>query len=88
MRSLSNFGSKIIFMCSVDFWHHQDSNKSFKGSISHVTSKCNWPISMVLAFSYGQAKMSGIQYVNLVPRALFPGSKARGKSPGDEVDRE
>ena len=43
---------------------------------------------MVLAFSYGQAKTIGIQYVNLVPRALFPGSKAREKRPGDNVDRE
>ena len=45
-----------------------------------------YQISMVLAFSYGQAKMTGIQYVNLVPRALLPGSKAREKRPGDEVD--
>ena len=35
-----------------------------------------YQISMVLAISYGQAKTIGIQYVNLVPRAL----------PGDEVD--
>ena len=34
-----------------------------------------YQISMVSAFSYGQAKMTGIQYVNLVPRELFPGSK-------------
>ena len=38
MRSLSNFGSKIIFMFSVNFWHQQDSNESFKGSIGHMTS--------------------------------------------------
>ena len=44
MRSLSNFGGKIIFMCSVNFWHQQDSNASFKGRIGHVTSQCNWPI--------------------------------------------
>ena len=44
MRFLSNFGCKIIFMCSVNFWHQQDSNSSFKGSIGHVTSQCNWPI--------------------------------------------
>ena len=25
-------------MCSVNFWHQQDSNSSFKGSIGHVTS--------------------------------------------------
>ena len=34
-----------------------------------------YQISMVSAFSYGKAKMTGIQYVNLVPRELFPGSK-------------
>ena len=45
MRSLSNFGCKIVFMCSVNFWHQQDSNASFKGSIGHVTSQCNWPIT-------------------------------------------
>ena len=38
MRFLSNFGSKIIFMCSVNFWHQQESNSLFKGSIGHVTS--------------------------------------------------
>ena len=38
MRLLSNFGCKIIFMGSVNFWHQQDSNSLFKGSISHVTS--------------------------------------------------
>ena len=48
MRFLLNFGFKIIFMCSVNFWHHQDSNSSFKGSIGHVTSKCNWPIGASL----------------------------------------
>ena len=42
-----------------------------------------YQISMVSAFSYEQAKTIEIQYVNLVPRALLPGSKARGKSPGD-----
>ena len=45
MRFLSNFVCKIIFMCSVNFWHQQDSNSLFKGSIDHVTSKCNWPVA-------------------------------------------
>ena len=45
MRFLSNFGCKIILMCSVNFWHQQDSNSLFKGSIGHVTSKCKWPIA-------------------------------------------
>ena len=31
MRFLSNFGCKIIFVCSNDFWHQQDSNSLFKG---------------------------------------------------------
>ena len=44
MRFLSNFGCKLIFMCSVNFWHQQDSNSLFKGSIGHVTSQCKWPI--------------------------------------------
>ena len=33
MRFLSNFGCKIIFMCSVKFWHQQDFNSLFKGSM-------------------------------------------------------
>ena len=37
MRFLSNFGYKIIFMRSVNFWQ-QDYNSLFKGSIGHVTS--------------------------------------------------
>ena len=36
VRILSNFGCKIHFMCSVNFWHHQDSNSLFKGSIGHL----------------------------------------------------
>ena len=44
MRFLSNFGSKITFMCSVNFWHQQEYNSLFKGSIGHVTSKCKRPI--------------------------------------------
>ena len=38
VRFLSNFRCKIIFTCSVNFWHQQDSNSLFKGSIGHVTS--------------------------------------------------
>ena len=38
MRFLWNFGCKIISMCSINFWHQQDSNSLFKGSIGHVTS--------------------------------------------------
>ena len=38
MRFPSNFGFKIIFMCSVNFWYQQDSNSLFKGGIGHVTS--------------------------------------------------
>ena len=34
----SNFKGKIILMSSVNFWHQQDSNSLFKGSIGHVTS--------------------------------------------------
>ena len=37
MRFLSNFGCKIIFTCSVNFWHQKDSNSLFKRSIGHVT---------------------------------------------------
>jgi len=37
MRFLSNFGCKITFMCSVNFWHQQEYNSLFKGSIGHVT---------------------------------------------------
>ena len=28
----------IIFKCSVNFWHQQDSNSFFRGTIGHVTS--------------------------------------------------
>ena len=45
MRFLSNFGCKIISMCSINFWHQQDSNSLFKGSIGHVTSYRKWPIA-------------------------------------------
>ena len=38
MSFLSNYGCKIIFMCSVTFWHQQDSSSLFKGSIGHLTS--------------------------------------------------
>ena len=31
-------------MCSVNFWHQQDYNSLFKGSIGHVTSWCKRPI--------------------------------------------
>ena len=37
MRFPYNFLCKIIFMCSVSFWHRQDSNSLFKGSIGQVT---------------------------------------------------
>ena len=50
MLFLSNFGCKIIFMCSVNFWHQQDSNSLFKGSIGHVTSWCKWPVILVKDF--------------------------------------
>ena len=44
MRFFSNFGCKIIFVCSNNFWPQQDSNSLFKESIGHVTSSCKWPI--------------------------------------------
>ena len=44
MRFLSNFGCKIIFMRSFNFWHRQDSNSSFKGSIGHVTSQMAYSV--------------------------------------------
>ena len=37
MRFLSNFGCEITFVCSNKFWHEQDFNSLFKGSIGHVT---------------------------------------------------
>ena len=39
MRFLSDFGCKIIFMCSVNFWHQQDSNPLFKGAVSRNSAK-------------------------------------------------
>ena len=47
MRFLANFGCKIIFMSSVNCWHHQDSNSLFKESIGHVTFSCKWPIGFL-----------------------------------------
>ena len=45
MCFLWTFGCEIIFLCSVRFWHQQDSNSNlFKGSIDHVTSYCKWPV--------------------------------------------
>ena len=38
MCFLSDFGCKIIFMCSVEFWQKQDYNSLLKGSIGQVTS--------------------------------------------------
>ena len=38
LNAFLNFGCKIIFMCSSNFWHQQDSNSLFKGSVGHVTS--------------------------------------------------
>lgn len=29
---------ETILMCSINFWHYQDSNSSFKGGIGYVTS--------------------------------------------------
>ena len=58
MPFLSNFGSKIIFMCSVNFWHQQDSNSLFKGSFDHVTSKCKWPILMNKSNTFDQQRHS------------------------------
>ena len=45
MRFLSNFGCKIIFMCSVNFWHQQESNSLFTGSIGHVTYSTYFSVS-------------------------------------------
>ena len=40
MHFLANFGCKIILTSTnVNFWHQQDSNSLFKGSIGHVTSE-------------------------------------------------
>ena len=37
-KSAMKYLPKIIFMCSVNFWHKRDSNSLFKGSVGHVTS--------------------------------------------------
>ena len=38
MHFLSNFGCNIIFVCANNFWHQQDSNSLFKGTMGHMTS--------------------------------------------------
>ena len=47
-----NFGCKIIFMCSVNFWQQQDYNSLFKASIGHVTSQ--WLIRPLVAYWIGK----------------------------------
>ena len=44
MHFLSNFGCKIIFVCANNFWHQQDSNSLFKGTMGHMTSQGKKPI--------------------------------------------
>ena len=53
MRFLSNFGCRIIFMRSVNFWHQQDSNSLFKEAL--VT----WPLSASGLFSFEKQKKIG-----------------------------
>ena len=62
MRFLSNFGCKIIFMCSVNFWHQQDSNSLFQGSIGHVTSYCEWPMKKFYQIAFGKG-LNLLQYI-------------------------
>ena len=40
IKSLTRYKQKVVLaaMCSVNFWHQQDSKSLFKGSIGHVTS--------------------------------------------------
>ena len=61
MRFPSNFGCKIIFMPSVNFWHQQESNPFFKGSIGHVTSLCEWPIVNLRRFLNSVLREKGKQ---------------------------
>ena len=49
MRFLSNFGCKIIFMCSVNFCHQQDSNSSFKG---------HWSRNLLVQLAYSTTSTS------------------------------
>ena len=57
-RFLSNFGCKIIFMCSINFWHQQDSNLLLKEAL------VMWPLSAngLLGLFYG------LNTTNHVPR--------------------
>ena len=65
MYFLSNFGYKIIFMCSVNFCHQQDSNSLCKGSIGHVTSYCKWPIVQTRSFAVLKALNKFIELIHL-----------------------
>ena len=40
IKSLTRYKQKVVLaaMCSVNFWHQQDSKSLFKRSIGHVTS--------------------------------------------------
>ena len=77
MCLLSNFGCKIIFMCSVNFWQQQDSNSLFKGSIGHVTSECKWPVLVVLVvdFSMGRLhkrQLPDLHFINMCDKINLP----------------
>ena len=54
MRFLSNFGCKIVFMCSVNFCHQQDYNSLFKGGIGHLTILVQEAIAQITAQKYKQ----------------------------------
>ena len=75
MRFLSNFGCKIIFMCSVNFWHQQDSNSLFKGSNGHVTSYCKWPI--VGGFVCHVLQRMASEATDICSRLLMESNKSR-----------
>ena len=63
MSFLSNFGGKIIFMSSVNFWHQQDSNLLFKRKywsrdllvqVAYIGLKCSEITGTVMLFHYSE----------------------------------
>ena len=79
VRILSNFGCKIHFMCSVNFWHQQDSNSLFKLSIGHVTSKWKWPIKPQHLLSWSRYSFEIMVYFFLLVLEWMSWTKTRSK---------
>ena len=64
----------MIFMCSVNYWHQQDSSLLFKESIGHVTSQCKWPIGSSVLFLRSKGLAMDPKLILRI-QCLYSGSK-------------